>query len=222
MKTKYKKSESGILLPTQGTGLIHGVNQGPIVMAACAKFAAGVLADCDTKPVAGTETEIYLCNREDIASLTYDVANNLIVEAITMTGVTLWYKFKGIKQSNSPTVKMNKTKYLNNWIHGLDFLVFANDGATKEIIMDLSNSEICAIVQNKWKGTAGNMAYELYGFGAGLVMTAAERNPNDAETAGAWKLTFGPDEGQFEDNVPLTVYDTDLATTKSLVEALTV
>jgi len=220
MKKQFIKTQSGLHVPKSLQNQPLAIQQLLNFRGACSLISSGILADCDTKPVAGTETEIFLANREDIVDLDYNISNSMIVEGINMVALKKFYKFKGIKQSNNPSAKMNKSKYVNNWIHLLDFLIFANDGAAKKLINDLSSAEVVAIVQNKWKGASGNMAYEMLGFSAGLVLVAAERNPNDAETAGAWKLSLGQDEGQFEDLPPLTIFDTDLATTTSLITAL--
>lgn len=217
MKINFNQHRSGLYLPEQKVPL--SLEQ-LLAFRACAKVASGITANCNTKPIAGTETTIWIGNLEDLVKpMTMASGSNYIVENFTMTSPAVIYKFTGIKQSNVPSVKMNKGQFVNSWIHGLDFLVFANDGAAKKIVSDLANAAVFAIVENKWKGTGGSMAFEMYGTSVGLVMTAAERNPNDAATGGAWKLTFGPNDGEFEDNVPLTIFDTDYATSKSVITA---
>lgn len=221
MKIHFKKDKnSGLLVPQFGPIFQHQTSLS-VDARACGTLSGGNLANCDTKPKAGTETTLWLFNRADldVSSLTYDT-NPMILTGFSLNATKVTYKFKGIKSSNNPSSSMNRGRYINNWVHNLDFLLFDNSGAGKKVLTELADSEVCAIVENKWKGTSGNMAFELYGLGVGLVLTQASRNPSDADTAGAWRLVLGPDQDQFEDTPPLTIFDTDYETTKSFIVGL--
>ena len=187
----------------------------------CGTLTVGITTNCSTKPVGGLDVDVYIANRADIASLTKDGTNDLIVEAITMAATKKFYKFSGLKQSNKASVKMFKGPYFNSWDHGADLIIFSNTADTKaKIIEQMANGDMVMIINNKWRGTAGNQAFEMLGYEVGLTGNVIERVSDDADTQGAWKVTLGPPDGEHEPRTPLSVYDTDYATTLALVEAL--
>jgi hypothetical protein len=91
--------------------------------------------------------------------------------------------------------------------------------ATKVNINSMKDGRYTIITQNYYKGTNGNAAYEIYGLTAGLEMTEIARDPNSADTQGAFDFLFFTDINK-EPKSPNTFFDTDYATTKALVEAL--
>lgn len=76
------------------------------------------------------------------------------------------------------------------------------------------------IVNNKYKGTSGNSAYEVYGADAGLIVSQNIRDIINQENQGAFDVILKSDENSLEPHMPKTFFITDLATTKAAVEGL--
>lgn len=194
----------------------------PVLFMACGLVTSHQLVNCNTKPKAGMEVTILIGNRTEISSLGYNASNAYIVESITMvTGKKFW-KFQGIKQSNVFETTMQRLKYFNGWNHGGSFLIFDNSGATvKQITDEIANGDFVVIVENKNKGADGEMAFEMHGFGCGLVATEIKRAPQDQDTQGAWFIKFGAVENEYESNPPLKVFVTDYAATQAVIAGVT-
>ena len=94
MKKQFIKTQSGLHVPKSLQNQPLAIQQLLNFRGACSLISSGILADCDTKPVAGTETEIFLANREDIVDLDYNISNSMIVEGINMVALKKFYKFK--------------------------------------------------------------------------------------------------------------------------------
>lgn len=227
---KFKKSESGLFLPSEdkpislsNIAMMSLMDQMSPEFASCKKVSAGITAANCVKMTVGTEPNFWIFNREDLdlTSLTYVTGtDSTTIDAIALLGVTVAYAFTGRRKSNTPSVKLVKGTYDDSWFHGFDFLIFNNSGTGKKAIKEFKGANVCVITENKNKGTNGDAAFELYGVSAGLVMNECERLPNSGDTAGAWAIKLGNDTDESEDDVPLTIWDTDYNTSRSLIEAL--
>ena len=189
---------------------------------ACAAITAGVAISCTIKQVAGTTDKLILFNYDEIASYTRNGTNTQIIEAITMVvNVPAYtgFAFEGKQQSLEPKQTLVRTRYNTGWDHEVVFKVFDSQPTTKQQIEKMAESRLVAIVENNFKGTAGNAAYEVYGIDTGLYMLVGERNVSDPESMGAFNVTLKTDLSK-EGHLPATFFLTDYATTKALVEAL--
>lgn len=188
---------------------------------ACGSLATAFAANCNTKPVAGLEVDVYLMNRDEIdLTLTVPVGRN--IPSITMQSGKFVYKFSGLKSSNSSSIIMNQGKYDNNWVHTWAGVIFDNTAATKEdIIEKLAAANIVAVVRNKWKGSNSNMEFEVLGWDVGLDMSAGEKKSDDADTQNSWKVSMTSPKDQFETNAGYILWDTNQATTLAALEAIT-
>ena len=85
----------------------------------------------------------------------------------------------------------------------------------------MKNSVLYAITENANDDGNGDNFFEIFGAGRGLRLTALERVPTDNETLGAFKVTLETfAEGGNESNMPITLFNTDYATTLTAVTAL--
>lgn len=84
----------------------------------------------------------------------------------------------------------------------------------------MKDGNFVCIVENNYVSATGNTKYEIYGAGAGLKAESIERNPNDTENLGAFKIALKTQEYARESKPPVTLFDTDLATTDTLVTNL--
>lgn len=191
-------------------------------MANCGRITAGITNDCDDLLVGGVKAKLYLFNLDDIVGYTLNVTNKQIIEAITLetSPAASGYVFEGYLNSIEPSVNLNKGAYFNQWNHQILFRIFSNIPDTKKQIEALSKGRFVAIIENNYQGDDGNAAFELYGKKVGLEATVIEANKNDADSQGAWVITLATPETTKEPNAPATVFITNYATTKALVEAL--
>lgn len=186
----------------------------------CGAIASGLNLNCEDPLVAGVVATFYLANKEDIASITYDATNPMLATDITMKASKFFYKFEGQLQSTEPLFAMVKGKYINQYEHTLGFLIFNLAPSIKKEILNMKDGNFVAIVENNYVSTTGDTKYEIYGAGAGLKAETMERNPNDTENLGAFKISLKTQEYARESKPPVSLFDTDLATTETLVCAL--
>lgn len=189
-------------------------------MAACGLISAGVSLSCANKLVGGVSPSVWLANKDDIASWTFDGTNAMIVDSITMVATKKFYLFEGKLKSAEPAARAVKGTYDNTWEHELKIRIFDITPATLLQIQAMKDSQLVAIVKNNSKGTAGNTKYDIYGLDAGMFIEALERIPQNVEDAGAWNLTIKTQEYARESNAPYRLFDTDEATTDAIVAAL--
>lgn len=106
--------------------------------------------------------------------------------------------------------------------HAVTAMGFDISANTKEILEGAKSGRFVIICENIHKGANDADAFEIYGLNAGLVLMENNRDTSSVETQGAFALRFANDEVSKEINLPKTLFDTDYATTKALVDALLV
>lgn len=189
-------------------------------MPTCEELTAGIAYDCDNPPTGGANDRLILVNFDDIdGSVTFDGSNPLLVTNIT-SGAGSGFNFEGHNNSNEPRAALVKGRYVNGYDHEVRFKCFSNAPATKDQLRRLDGALVVAIVQNNHKGADGNAAFEIYGLETGLRLQELERIIADAETQGAYNLLLRNDDISKPSTLPHTLYDTDFATTKAIVDGL--
>jgi hypothetical protein len=164
---------------------------------------------------------LILLNYADIdGNVTYDNTNSIIVTNITLTAPAVGYEYEGVNNSNEPRSAMVKGRYVNGYDHEVRFKCFDNSPDAKLQLGKLDGALVVAIVQNNRKGLDGNSAFEIYGLETGLRLQELERILADAETQGAYNLLIRNDEISRPSSLPHTLWDTDYATTLTLVNGL--
>lgn len=187
---------------------------------ACGAITSGVTLNCEDPLAAGVVASFYIANKDDIASITYDAGNPMLATNITMKASKAFYKFEGQLQSTEPKFAMIKGKYVNQFEHSVAALIFKIDPTTKEEILNMKDGNFVCIIENNYTGANGNCKYELYGAGSGLKAEVLERNPNDTENLGAFKIELKTQEYAREAKPPVTLYSTTLAATETLITDL--
>lgn len=184
-------------------------------MPVCAQISAGYTVSCSAPLVPGTEDDILLANKADIAGYTVDVDNPMLVTAITMKSGKQFYKFEGQNMSVEPKSRLVLTRYSRLYEHEARFKIFANSPADKLTIDKLIKGEVVALVKSK----SGD--WEILGKDIGLKVTEMERDPNNTDTGGAYDLLLKtPDTAAKEAFLPSTFFNTDAATTETAVTTL--
>lgn len=187
----------------------------------CGKLSADVVVDCSNPLQAGTEDSLILINRSDIVSTTRNGTDNEIVENITLASGTTGYLYQGQNNSIAPKCSMVKLKHFRRWSHELQFLVYGVDSLTKQQMQKLKDSDLVAIVFNKFKGAGGDCAFELYGLDAGLKTEKIDRDVMSADTQGAYDVSLMSDKDTGLEPFPVkTIFITNYATTLAMIEGL--
>lgn len=191
-------------------------------MPICAEITQNVLVDCDTPLVGGANDRLLLMNKTtwENATITRDVNNpRLITNIVLPTGEDA-FNYEGKNSSVEPRSALVVNRYSEVYDHEVIFKVFANSAAVKTELESLAKGLVVAIVQNNHKGADGQAAFEVYGDDAGLKVQELQRTVSDTDTQGAYNLVLRSAEQAREGHLPATIFDTDFATTKALIDGL--
>ena len=191
------------------------------VPAFCYKISADIAVNCANPPIAGVNDRFWLINLEDIAAITYNNSNPLIIEGIALNSGCFAWTYQGQRNSNKPKSMLKPTKFGKCYIHSAEVHVFDNSPTTKKQLELLDGGKVVAIFQNNAKGTGGNAALEIYGLESGLIVSKDERDPTSNDTQGAYDITLTSMEDSPEQHVPFTLFLTDFPTSLAIVTALT-
>lgn len=188
----------------------------------CGKISSAFTINCDSPLQAGTEDTLVLINWEDWldAALTVNVSNTQIIENIVLASGVTGYEVQGKNNSIAPKYEMVKQAYAEVYNHEINYKVFGVSAALKAQLEKKAKGRFVAIVYNKYKGEDGGSAFEVYGADAGLVVTQLVRDVNSQDTQGAFDLILKTSELSPEPHMPKTLFITDYATSKAVVEGL--
>ena len=167
----------------------------------CGKITADIERNCDTLPVAGVRSVIHIGNQEDIATVTYDTINPLIVTSITLKPGAKMFRYEVFKRGHKPRFTKVNGDYGDRYKHEIDTSIQVWDNATKAQVEGLNGSATFVIVENLQ--TTGDARFEIYGLGSGLfVADGAVRNL--AENDGVYTFTLASDDQSLEAKIPYT------------------
>jgi hypothetical protein len=192
---------------------------GSYAFSICGSIAAGHSPDCSYPLTAGNNERLILYNFNDVDTLDRAVGNSLIVEEIVMIATKVGYAFNGQNYSNEPKYRMRKGPYVNTYEHEAAFLVFGYNGAVKKELEAMAKGKLIAVIENNFRGATGDHAFELLGGGSGLFVESIERDPNDQDNNGAFKVVLKTGERGGEASLPFAVFDTSYAVTKAMIDA---
>jgi len=188
----------------------------------CGKISANVGVNCDNPLQAGAEDTLILINYEDWlnSTITLNVTNNQIIEAITLPSGVVGYSYQGKNNSVMPRYEFIKNTFSEDYNHEVNFKVFDVSPEIKLQLEKMAKGSFVAVTMNKYKGTGGNAAFEVFGAEAGLVLTQNVREITAVETGGAFDLILKSNENALEPHLPKTVFLTDYSTSKAIVDGL--
>lgn len=156
------------------------------------KINAGFSLGTDEPITSGIEDVVYIFNQDDI-TLTYDVANPLIITGLTALSAAKVYKFEGTNNSFNTMSKLAKTQVGPRYTEEIDFNIAGLSVEVKAQIMAMGYGRVKAIAVNNYKNS--DSAIELFGAVNGLIVTEAERNAADETLDGGYKIKLtNPDK----------------------------
>lgn len=156
------------------------------------KINAGFSLGTSEPVTSGIEDVIYIFNQDDV-TLTYDVANPLIIKGITAVASAKVYKFEGTNNSFNTMSKLAKTQVGPRYTEEIDFNIAGLSTDVKAQLMAMGYGRVKAISVNNYKDS--DSAVELFGAVNGLIVTEAERNAADETLDGGYKIKLtNPDK----------------------------
>lgn len=181
----------------------------------CNKINNSISLDCDFSLVTGTR-RAWVLNYDDISSVTYE-ANKMIITEIVLKAGKISYKISGQQNSIQPKSALINGTFCKFYDHSVGMIGFDISPAVKENLQGAKNGLFVVIVENFFKGTNGNCAFEVYGIDSGLKFTLLDKDPNNADTQGGFQFTLANDKNKEPFGVR-TFFDTDYTTTLDLIE----
>ena len=180
------------------------------------KIIKNITATCETQPVGGLKATIYLINRSEITSVTYDNAKKLLVTDLTLDTGKVAYKLVGTKKAlKAGSERVVADDMPDAWKHKLSFHGYEFDSASVENMDSLG--DLVAIVERNDASVADGQ-FVIYGMRTGLYPIADVVDSNDSY--GIRKIDMETLDGQFEKESQLNLLSTDVATTRALLLGL--
>lgn len=185
----------------------------------CGAIASNILISCDNPMQGGTRDRAVIFNYDDIASIVYDSTNTSTVEDIVLATGKFAYQIDGKNNSIAPKASMVKVGFNNMFDHSVQMKGFDLSPEIKEQLNSMKDGRFVVITENYYKGVNGNSAFEIYGLTTGLEMSVLERDPNNADTQGAFDFTFTTINNK-EPRLPNSLFVTSYASSKAVVDSL--
>jgi hypothetical protein len=188
----------------------------------CENIDKNLLLDCTNLLVGGTNDRLILIAFDvwQNLSITFDINNPIVITAIAPGSPTPGYVYEGKNNSVNPSIAGVKLTYSYAYDHIVNFKVFENTPDTKDQLNRLGSKKVVAITQTNYTGVNGNGAFHVYGAKTGLELNVITQSPDDADTLGAYDVTIQNNETSRPATLPHTIFNTDFATTKAIVDAL--
>ena len=184
-------------------------------------ITADFLFDCANPSVGGLETDVLLINAEDIniATTTTDSTNKIKLTNLALKATKTAFLLQGVKQINGTSYELVKKEFgPDKFKHMFTGVILNPSAANKLQATHLSEGgKYVVVVEQKWKGASNADAFQVYGLKSGLeLMTLVH---NSKENDGTISFTLESTEGFEEPTVPMTLLETDYATTKTAFDA---
>ena len=186
--------------------------------AVCGGITTGSTFDCDNPLQVGMNPRVWLCNKSDIQSVTYGTNQSVITAIVFKSGGAL-YVFDGYRQSAGADTEFVAQSVSSGYNHGVQIQIFDISSLQKLNLEKLMLAKICAVVENQNAAGNADSVFELLGAGVGMEGVSLTRINRDTETAGSFSLELrtSDNEGK-EAKLPLSLFDTDYATTLAKIE----
>lgn len=184
-------------------------------------ITADILFDCDNPSVGGLETDVLLINAEDlnIATTTVSGTNKILLTNLALKATKTAFLLQGVKQINGTSYELVKKEFgPDKFKHMFTGVILNPSAANKLQATHLSEGgKYVVVVEQKWKGASNADAFQVYGLKSGLELMTLTHNSK--ENDGTISFTLESTEGFEEPTVPMTLLETDYATTKTAFDA---
>ena len=186
----------------------------------CAGLISGGIFDCLNPPVPGIKKRVIIGSIQKIASKSFDVSNDLLLEDIVMLQGEQCYQFDGAKNSIVPQIELREGSLSNTFAHMLALSIFELDSDQKMNIQGMSFDQLFCIIENANDSSLGDSIFEVYGLG-GMEVNELTRNPTDQDTGGAYVMNMQtPEEYGGETQLPVSLDAGGYQATLDLIDVL--
>lgn len=185
----------------------------------CSKIKTGFTNQvCGRPAIAGTTARVILLSYSDVDKSKSVVTDNVISSLILKAGAT-GYEVDSLPNATVGSDTINAGTYLKTHQHNVVVRIFKKSEAAKKFVNGLTNARVIAIVENNDTGDNGDTKYEVYGWDSGLELT--EITVTTEMTDGvAYQVTLANGTIAQEGSLPMSLFNTDEATTDLMVEGL--
>lgn len=185
----------------------------------CSKIKTGFTNQVCSKPaIAGTTARVILLSYSDVDKSKSVVTDNVISSLILKAGAT-GYEVDSLPNATVGSDTINAGTYLKTHQHNVVVRIFKKSEAAKKFVNGLTNARVIAIVENNDTGDNGDTKYEVYGWDSGLELT--EITVTTEMTDGvAYQVTLANGTIAQEGSLPMSLFNTDEATTDLMVDGL--
>lgn len=184
--------------------------------------------DCDNLLTRGLEQRAVIINRSDIDfdKLKYDVARkNIVTDLLLKTGARGYECIVPTQQPYQGTgTTLGDGTVRKTFTNTFGLIVLDNSpDVCAKVIDGLANGQFVVVFENKFKNiqkatTPGDSTFQIMGIVQGLVATEISEDKWSTDTDGGWNIVLT------EEGVPksgIFLFDTDLATTRTIFDSLT-
>lgn len=185
----------------------------------CSKIVMGLQAvDCGKPAIAGTASRVVLLNYADVDRALSEEADN-VISKIILKDAANGFDFYSLDNTTLGEVSINKGTYFSNWQHDLSLRIFAKNEDSKKFVNSLNGARVIALVENKEGGKDNDVKWEAYGWDSGLELNEMTSSTDMADLV-VYQTKMGSGANSKESSLPKSVFDTDLATTETMIDAL--
>ena len=188
-------------------------------MSTC-KISNDIVFNCENPPVAGQKDRVIILPKRSMAGFTENNTNHLIIEAIAKVSNERAYEYVGTSMLLKSDKGYVPSEFGHGYRHRVPFRIHGNTPVIKQQLEWLINEVegVVVIMQNNYKGNAGNSKWEIFGIDVGLRVALLE----DAEGKMSYAIELASSDDSPEPHLPRNFYLTSETATDALVEALLV
>ncbi len=178
--------------------------------------------DCDNPIIPGVDAKIWVfpLDRWENAAKTVDGTDTNLITNIVMASGELGIFIQGQFSSVEPTSSLSVQTFGTTYLHQILFRVFDNSPKVKQELERIAKGKFVVVVQNNFKGTSDDVAFEIYGYNSGMRATEGPREVNNVENLGAYVFTLVSEETATEPRLPFSLLVTDVAGTLTLLNSI--
>lgn len=186
-------------------------------MLTCAKITKNAALGSCRQGNAAVSGRVIAINWEDWTKATITEANS-VISSIALDGSDKAYSLTSKDKGITASYSLNQGTYGNSLVHQIVIRSFDRTQDNKATVNKLIHGRYVFIVEHVDQ-ESNDTVYEVYGRQNGL--TASALTGDSSNTDGVIdELTLTSDESARESELPTSVFDTDLATTRTMIEAL--
>ena len=186
-------------------------------MLTCAKLSKNVALGSCRQGNAAVSGRVIAINWDDFAAATVTESSG-VISSIVLSGAAKAYALTSKDKGIEASVSLNKGTYGNSWVHQLIIRVFDRTQDNKDTVDKLAQGRFAFIVEHIDQ-ESNQTVFELYGRQNGMTASAGEGSSADGDGV-INAITMASDDNARESKLPTSIFVTDLAATRTMIEAL--